>query len=795
MSADGNTHDTHVAETPIPNEIPVLALESTVIYPYIVLPIAVAEIQARVIEEGLARNRMIGVFMPKQGGEPTTRDNLYEVGTGALIARMLKMPDGTMQVLLQGLARIRLLELVRELPTPIARIEVIREAAERTTEIEALARNLTSVFQRIVQLTPHLPQELAIAALNIPIPGQLADFVAANLNLSLAEKQEILQTLNLVQRLRRLTEFANREVEILEIGEKIQAQAKGEMDKMQREFFLRKQLEAIQRELGEADERTAEINELRARLREAGLPPEAEKEAERELERLVKIPPASPEYSVARTYLDWLISLPWQKSTPDVIDIPRAAAILDEDHYDLEKVKDRILEYLAVRKLKPDMKGPILCFAGPPGVGKTSLGQSIARAMGRKFVRMSLGGVRDEAEIRGHRRTYIGALPGRIIQGIQRAGTNNPVFMLDEVDKVGADFRGDPTAALLEVLDPEQNHAFMDHYLDLPFDLSKVLFIATANILDPIPPALRDRMEILELVSYTEMEKLQIARKYLLPRQMVAHGLSPAHIELGDDALLTIIRDYTREAGIRNLEREIGSICRKVARAVAQGRDAKIVVHAAEIPEYLGPAKFQSTVAEEGDEVGLATGLAWTPVGGDILFIEATTMPGKGKLILTGQLGEVMQESAQAALTYTRSRAQALGIDPNFPEQYDVHIHVPAGAIPKDGPSAGVTMATALISALTRRPVRKDVGMTGEITLRGKVLPIGGIKEKVLAAHRAGIKTVILPRDNAKDLADIPPLVREEMQFIPVSHMDEILHAALRPEPQAAQAAVGASPD
>jgi len=793
MSVEGDRPETTV-KAPIPPELPLLISESTVIYPYIVLPIAVADVQARVIEEGLARNRIIGVFPLREGAASSTRDGLHDIGTAALIARMLKMPDGTIQVLLQGLARIRLLSLLQEQPIPLARIEVIEDLAERTTEIEALARHLTSVFQRIVQLTPHLPQELAITAMNIPVPGQLADFVAANLTLSLAEKAEVLQTLNLTRRLQRLTEFANRELEIVEIGEKIQAQAKGEMDKLQREFFLRKQLEAIQHELGETDDRTAELNDLRARVQEAGLPQEAAKEAERELERLAKMPPAAPEYTVARTYLDWLVNLPWQKSTQDVIDVPRAAAILDEDHYDLEKIKDRILEYLAVRQLKPDMKGPIVCFAGPPGVGKTSLGQSIARSLGRTFVRMSLGGVRDEAEIRGHRRTYIGALPGRIIQAIRRAGSNNPVFMLDEIDKVGADFRGDPTAALLEVLDPEQNHSFVDHYLDVPFDLSKVLFIATANFLDPIPPALRDRMEIMELAGYTEMEKLQIARRYLLPRQMDAHGLDAARLEITDEALLTVIRAYTREAGIRNLEREIGSICRKAARAVAQGLEGKVSVRPDDVATYLGPVKFQPSIAEEGDEVGLATGLAWTPVGGDILFVEATAVPGKGRLILTGHLGEVMQESAQAALTYMRSRAQALGIDPHFSEHQDLHVHVPSGAIPKDGPSAGVTMATALISAVTRQPVRKEIGMTGEITLRGKVLPVGGIKEKVLGAHRAGIRTIILPRENARDLAEIPSLVRDDMQFILVDHMDEVLHSALRSKPQPTHMAVGAEP-
>ena len=624
-----------------------------------------------------------------------------------------------------------------------------------------------------------MPSELDIAALNIPDPGSLADFVAAHINLNLEERQELLGAIDVAERIKKLTTFVNRELEVLELGSKIQSQAKEEMTKAQREFFLREQLRAIQKELGEGDERTIEISELKEKIAEAKLPPEASKEAERELDRLSKMPPAAAEYTVSRTYLDWLINLPWSKSTEDNLDIGQASQVLDEDHYDLNKVKDRVLDYLAVRKLKPDMKGPILCFVGPPGTGKTSVGQSIARALGRKFVRMSLGGIRDEADIRGHRRTYVGALPGRIIQGLRRSESNNPLFMLDEIDKVGADFRGDPSAALLEVLDPEQNFSFIDHYLDVPFNLSKVMFITTANIVDPIPPALLDRMEVIELPGYTENEKLHIARRFIIPKQLNENGLTPQQLEVNDEAVLGITRNYTREAGLRNLEREIGTICRKVARQIAGGNEETTVVSQDELHDYLGPIKFRCEIAEEADEIGVATGLAWTPTGGDIIFVEATLIPGKGNLILTGRLGDVMQESAQAALTYARSRTGSLGIPQNFYEKSDAHVHVPAGAIPKDGPSAGITMATALISALSKRPARRDICMTGEITLRGKVLPVGGVRDKVLAAHRGGLRGVILPKENEKDLEEVPQEIKEKLQFIFVENIDEALEVAL----------------
>jgi len=664
-----------------------------------------------------------------------------------------------------------------------AKVEVIEDKVEQTTELEALVRNLTGLFQRVIELAPNLPSELNVAVLNIPDPGSLADFIAANINLKFEERQEILETINVTERIKKLTAFVNRELEVLELGSKIQAQAKEEMTKAQREFFLREQLKAIQKELGETDERTIEINELRQKIAEAKLPPEANKEAEMELERLAKMPPGAAEYTVSRTYLDWLTNLPWSRNTEDNLDISQASRVLNEDHYDLDKVKERILDYLAVRKLKPDTKGPILCFVGPPGTGKTSVGQSIARALGRKFVRMSLGGIRDEADIRGHRRTYVGALPGRIIQGLRRAGSNNPLFMLDEIDKMGVDFRGDPAAALLEVLDPEQNFSFVDHYLDVPFDLSKVMFITTANIIDPVPPALRDRMEVIELPGYTENEKLHIAKKFLIPKQLKENGLTPEQLEISDETVLGIIRNYTREAGVRNLEREIGTICRKVARRIAEERKEITVVTKEMLHDYLGAEKFHYELAEKADEVGVATGLAWTPAGGDIIFVEASLVPGKGNLILTGRLGEVMQESARAALTYARSLTAnwtpPADFGKSFYEETDVHIHVPAGAIPKDGPSAGVTMAVALISALYKKPVCKDIGMTGEITLRGKILPVGGIRDKVLAAHRAGLKKIVLPKENEKDLEEVPQEVKEELQFIFVETIDEALETAL----------------
>ncbi len=770
------------ARIAVPQELPIIPVGENLVFPSMVVPLA-AEKQSivQLIDAALSDNKIVGIFAQRTGAEQVTAADLYSVGSAALIARMFKIPDGSVRVFLQGLARIRLVDITQTDPYLRGRVEVVEEEVEVTTELEALGRNLLTLFQKVVEIAPSLPGELSIAAVNIPEPGNLADFIAAHISLKKGERQEILETLDVAQRIKRLTEYINRELEILELGTKIQSQIKGEMDKAQREFYLREQLKAIQRELGEVDERSVEANELRKKIEQAELPPEARNEAERELDRLAKMPPAAAEYTVSRTYLDWLVSLPWARTSEDNLDITQAARVLDEDHHDLSKVKERILEYLAVRKLKADTKGPILCFVGPPGTGKTSMGQSIARALGRKFIRMSLGGVRDEAEIRGHRRTYVGALPGRIIQGIRRAETRNPVFMLDEIDKVGIDFRGDPSAALLEVLDPEQNFAFVDHYLDVPFDLSRVIFITTANLVDPIPPALKDRMETIELPGYTEQEKLHIAERFLVPRQIKENGLGLERLRFSEGAILEVIRRYTREAGVRNLEREINAICRKVARRVATDSEGPITISSDQLHDYLGPVRFRYEVAEEADGVGVATGLAWTQAGGDILFVEATPISGKGNLILTGKLGEVMQESARAALTYARSRAASLGIEENFYEKNDIHIHVPAGAIPKDGPSAGITMTIALISALTKRPVIREVGMTGEITLRGKVLPVGGIKEKVLAAHRAGLRKVILPKENERDLEEIPEEIREKLQFIPVDNVDQVLEMVLEP--------------
>ena len=768
-----------ITEISVPEIVPVIP-SNDIIYPSMVVPMAITEEKTvKLIDEAATGDKIVGLFVQQPGIEQPPPANLYKVGTAASILRMFKMPDGSVRAFIQGICRIGVIDFVQTEPYLKARVGRIMERAEKTPELEALRQNILASFQKVVSSAPNLPNELAVAAMNLPEPGNLADFVAAHINLNLQEQQEILETEDVKQRLEKVANFINRELEILELRNKIQSEAQSVMDKAQREFYLREQLKAIQKELGESDERTVEINEIKAKIEEANLPEEARKEAERELDRLAKMPPQAAEYTTARTYLDWLLSLPWAKSTEDNLDVERARQILDEDHYDLEKVKERILDYLAVRKLKEDMKGPILCFVGPPGTGKTSVGRSIARALGREFIRISLGGIRDEAEIRGHRRTYVGALPGRIIQGMRRAGSNNPVFMLDEIDKIGADFRGDPSAALLEVLDPEQNYAFSDHYLEVPFDLSKVMFITTANLTDPIPPALKDRMEVLELPGYTEIEKLHIARKFLIPRQLKEHGLTTEMIDIPDETILAIVRNYTREAGLRNLEREIGTICRKTARQVAQGSKKTIEIKPDRLKEFLGPQKFRYELAEEADEVGVATGLAWTQAGGDILFVEATLVPGKGNLILTGHLGEVMQESARAALTYARSRAGGLGIDERFYTRNDVHIHVPAGAIPKDGPSAGVTMAVALISALAKKPLAKEIGMTGEITLRGKILPVGGIKEKVLAAHRAGVKKVILPVDNEKDLEEVPQHVRDELTFVFVKNIDEVLNEVL----------------
>ncbi len=773
--------DKEIERIEIPREVPILPLRDTVIYPFMVSPLFVARKKSiKLIDDVLIGNRMLGLVAQKKAEiEDPKPSDLYDVGTVATVLKMLKFPDGSLRVLVQGLSRMEVVDYIQTEPYLKAIVRPLEDHIEESLELEALAKNVVIQFQKIVQLVPHLPDELQIAVMNISHPGKLCDLIASNLNLSLEEKQAILATVDVKKRLEKLTVYVNRELEVLEIGNKIQSQVQSELSKNQREYFLRQQLEAIKRELGEEDERTAEINELREKIKKAKMPEEVEKVAMRELDRLAKMPPGAAEYTVSRTYLDWLISLPWSVETKDNLNIKRAQRILDKDHYDLEKVKERILEYLAVRKLKEDMKGPILCFVGPPGVGKTSLGRSIARALGRKFVRISLGGVRDEAEIRGHRRTYIGALPGRIIQGIRQAGSKNPVFMLDEIDKLGMDFRGDPSSALLEVLDPEQNYAFSDHYLEVPFDLSKVMFITTANLLDPIPGPLRDRMEVLELPGYTEEEKLIIARKYLIPKQLEAHGLKARQLKITDDAVLRIIREYTREAGLRNLERNIASICRRVARGIVEKQFKTKKVDADDIPEFLGPPKYEYEVAERLNEPGVATGLAWTPSGGDILFIEATKMRGRKGLILTGHLGDVMKESAQAALSYIRSKASKLGIPEDFFEKYDIHVHVPAGAIPKDGPSAGVTIATALLSLLKGIPVRSDVAMTGEITLRGKVLPVGGIKEKVLAARRAGIRHVILPKRNEKDLEDVPENAKKDMTFHFVETLDEVFELAL----------------
>ena len=770
----------------LPEELPILPIREAVLYPRMLLPLMVTqERMIKLIDAALLSNKMIGIVAIKHKEvEEVKPEHLFPIGCAAHILKMLKMPDNSLRLLIQGTSRIALGEFTQREPYIRAKVTPLKDQGEKTTDIEAVMVGVKGIFQKVVELAPNLPAELGIMALNLEEPGALADLIASILNIPLEDKQTLLETLDVKARLEKANLFLTKELSVLELSSKIQSQVREGIDKSQREYFLREQLKAIQKELGEKDERTVEIEELRQRLTQAKLPPEAMKEGERELDRLAKMPPAAAEYTVSRTYLEWLIDLPWAVSTADNLDISQAQKVLDEDHYDLEKVKKRILEYLAVRKLKADMKGPILCFVGPPGTGKTSVGKSIARALGRKFIRMSLGGVRDEAEIRGHRRTYVGALPGRVIQGIRKAGSNNPVFMLDEIDKLGMDFRGDPSAALLEVLDPEQNYAFSDHYIDVAFDLSKVMFITTANILDPIPPALRDRMEVLDLPGYTEEEKLKIAKEFLVPKQLEAHGLTDTHIKFEDGAIRRLTLEYTREAGVRNLEREIANICRAVAKRVAEGQEGLAIIRAEDVPAYLGPVKFFSEVAERTSEPGVATGLAWTPTGGDILFVEATRMKGRKTFSLTGQLGEVMKESAQAALSYVRARAKALKIPEDFFDHSDIHIHVPAGAIPKDGPSAGVTMFTALTSLLTGRPVRSDVALTGEITLRGLVLPVGGIKEKVLAANRAGITTVILPKRNEKDLEEVPEEVKKRMKFHFVQRMDEVIDLALQKKPK-----------
>lgn len=765
----------------IPSEVPILPLRGTVAFPDLVMPLVVGrEKSVLLVDEAMAKDRIIGILTQKNPDiEDPGVDDLYTVGCVATIMKMVKMVDGSQRIVIQGICRFKLIEFTAREPYLKARILPIFEEYQKDIEIDAMYINLKSLYKKAVEMAPYLSSELAQIAQKVESPGNLADLIASTINISVAEKQDILERIDLKDRLKMVTILLNRELETLELSSRIQSNVKEGIDKTQREYFLREQLKAIQKELGETDDKFAEIEELRKKILEAKMPPEVQKVAEKELERLSRMSTMSAEYTVSRTYLDWLVELPWSKQTEDNLNIEEAKRILDEDHYDLDKIKNRILEYLAVRKLKSDMKGPILCFVGPPGVGKTSLGRSIARALGRKFVRISLGGIRDEAEIRGHRRTYVGALPGRIIQGIKKAGSNNPVFMLDEVDKIGMDFRGDPSSALLEVLDPEQNFSFSDHYLEVPFDLSKVMFIATANLLDPIPPALKDRMEVLELPGYTDEEKLMIARQFLIPKQIAEHGLKEEHVEFEDDAIRAIIRLYTRESGVRNLEREIATICRAVAKDVAEGKVEKRIIKEENLHQYLGPIKYFSEVAERTKYSGVATGLAWTPTGGEIIFVESTKMRGKGNLSLTGQLGDVMKESAQAALSYIRSKAQEYNIPEDFFEKHDIHIHVPQGAIPKDGPSAGITMLVSLVSLLTDRPVRNDVAMTGEITLRGLVLPVGGIKQKVLAAKRAGIKTVILPKLNEKDLEEVPETIKKDMEFKLIEKMDEAIEICL----------------
>jgi ATP-dependent Lon protease len=765
----------------LPKELGVIPLRDTVIFPYMIAPLVIGRQKSlRLVDEAANGDRTIGLATQVRPDiETPSPSDLYQVGTAATILKMLKFPDGSTRLLVQGIARIRLKEFTQEEPYLKALVEEIPEVSDESVEVQALLRNASGIFNKIVSLSPHLPDELQVAVMNIENPNRAADLIASNINLSTAEKQDILETFNTKPKLERLVNYLNRELQVLELGSKIQSEVKSELDKTQREYYLREQMKAIRRELGEGDERAMEIKELREKVEAAGMSARAKEAAEKEIDRLSRMPPQAAEYTVSRTYLDWLIGLPWSVSTKDVLDVQKARQILDEDHYDLEKVKERILEFLAVRKLKEETKGPILCFVGPPGVGKTSLGKSIARALGRKFTRISLGGVRDEAEIRGHRRTYVGALPGRILQGVRQSGSNNPLFMLDEVDKLGADFRGDPSAALLEVLDPEQNENFSDHYLEVPFDLSKVMFITTGNVLHTIPPALLDRMEVIELPGYTDEEKVQIARTYLVPRQMESHGLTPRNIEFTDDALRLLIAEYTREAGLRNFEREIANICRKIARKVAEGEKKKSIVTAELVENLIGPAKFFRDAAERTMVPGVATGLAWTEAGGDIIFVESSMMKGGKSLLLTGHLGDVMQESAQAALTYVRAHAADLSVPPDFYENNDIHIHVPHGGVPKDGPSAGVTIASSLVSLLTGKPVRPDVAMTGEITLKGKVLPVGGIKEKILAARRAGIKKVILPRKNEKDMSEVPDIVKQGLEFIFVDSLDEVIRNVL----------------
>jgi ATP-dependent Lon protease len=778
------TPEPDIQNLDIPEQLPLLPVRDIVVFPYMVLPLFVGrDMSIKAIEAALAGNRMI--FLATQKAldvENPNPDDIHSVGTIGIIMRMLKLPDERIKILVQGISKGRIQEYIQNEPYYSVRMIKMQDSkpAGSSLEAEAVMRTVKEQLERIVGLGKVLMPDVMVVIENLDDPGRLADMVVSNLGVKVDVSQSVLEIEDPIARLKRVSEILSKEVDVLSMQQKIQAQAKGEMDKTQREYFLREQLKAIQKELGELDERGEEVAEFRKRIKDAKMPDKVLKECEKQLKRLEKMHPDTAESATVRTYLEWMVDLPWSKKSKDTLDIKAAAKVLDEDHYDLEKVKERILEYLAVRKLKDKMKGPILCFVGPPGVGKTSLGKSIARSLGREFVRISLGGVRDEAEIRGHRRTYVGALPGRIIQGLKQAGTNNPVFMMDEVDKVGQDFRGDPSAALLEVLDPEQNHAFSDHYLGVPFDLSEVMFITTANLMDPILSALRDRMEIIEIPGYTEEEKLGIAQRYLIPRQLKEHGITEEHIRITESGLHTIVSHYTREAGVRSLDREIANVMRKVAKKVAEGKVQCYSITPANVHKFLGVPKYLPEAEQEDDEIGVSTGLAWTESGGDVLYIEATVMKGKGQLTLTGHLGEVMKESAQAALSYVRSREKLLGIKPDVFSKIDIHIHVPAGAIPKDGPSAGITMATAIASILSGIPVRRDVAMTGEITLRGRVLPIGGLKEKILAAKRAKISTVILPQRNEKDIEEIPKHLLRGVTLVFAKTMDDVLKGALR---------------
>jgi ATP-dependent Lon protease len=797
MADEGGAPSIEVVETPdieqairdrrdkeLPGALPVLPLRDMVTFPDTLTPLAVGQERSiRLVNDVLSGERMVAMVASRDPelDEPGP-DDVYDIGVAGVVARMLKVPDGTIRILVQGTERLRIGEYIAEEPYLVARIEPLPDEVEQSPELEALTRNVQTTFSDIIEQIPYLPEELQLAVNNIDDPSALSHMIAGALRIPSEEKQELLSEVRVDRRLRRLSEILARELEVIQLGTKIQSQVQSEIDKGQREYYLREQLKAIQQELGEGDEQQAEMNELRERIEAAELPENARKQADRELGRLEKLPPAAAEYGVIRTYLEWLVELPWSKRTEDNLDIAHAREVLDEDHYDLEKVKDRILEYLAVRSLNPSSHGPILCFVGPPGVGKTSLGRSVARALGREFERISVGGVRDEAEIRGHRRTYIGAMPGTIVRALRDAGSRNPVFMIDEIDKMGADFRGDPSSAMLEVLDPAQNDTFRDHYLDLPFDLSEVMFITTANTLDTVPGPLQDRMEVIQLSGYTTDEKLHIAKRYLVARQLAENGLRRGQVSFGDAALRAIIEEYTREAGVRNLEREIGTICRKLAREIAEGNSkGKVTVSAKRARELLGRRRFFSEQRRRTKDAGVATGLAWTPVGGEVLFVEATAMQGSGKLTITGQLGDVMRESAEAALSYVRGHQKRLA--PDLPDDWfathDIHVHVPAGAVPKDGPSAGIAMAMALSSLVADKPVSSDVAMTGEITLTGQVLPIGGLKEKSLAAQRAGIKRVIVPERNEGEVEEIPEHERGGLEFVYVDRIEKALEAAL----------------